>query len=140
MKIVPAIIAAFFITALVAAGMLIIGGNALINQNTIPLDNSPQTNTIETSSTQDQTSHTAVTDQQKIQQLHNLVQQYQAREKQYQTQLNDAAQRINQENQQMESYQQLLTALQRQGIIRITNDGQVLIPRRGGNNFSDGDN
>jgi uncharacterized protein with von Willebrand factor type A (vWA) domain len=133
MKIVPALLAAFLITAVVGAAMLVVGGNALFNQNTIPVTNSPQSVSAEASGP---VQGGQQAESQQIQQLQNLVQQYQQREKQYQTQLNDAAQRLNQDNQQLQSYQQLIDALQQQGIIRITTDGQVLIPRA---RFSDDD-
>lgn len=127
MKIFPAIIAALLITTLVGVAMLVVGGNAIFNTNTIPVTNSPQSSS-GTSATSAQTNLQPAS-QQQMQQLQNLVQQYQQREKQYQTQLNDAAQRLNQANQQVQSYQQLLSALQQQGVIRITADGQVLIPQ-----------
>jgi len=73
----------------------------------------------------------AQSDQTQVQQLDNLVQQYQQREKQYQAQLDIAAQRLNEADQQVQSYQQLLDELQQRGVIRITQDGQVFISRAG---------
>lgn len=121
MKIFPGILASLLITALVGAGMFVIGGNALLNNNTAPVSNSPQTAQAQGVS--------APSGQTQVQQLENLVQQYQQREKQYQAQLNTAAQRLNQANEQVQSYQQVLSALQERGVIQITNDGQILIPR-----------
>ncbi len=145
MKIIPAIFAALIITSLVGVAIFVVGANALFNQNTLPILNAPQTvsgaaaaagaagsaGTAGNAAVSQQTGQQA-----QLQQLENLVQQYQQREKQYQTQLNDAAQRVNQANQQVQQYQQLLEALQQQGVIRITADGQVLIPRSRG--FDDG--
>jgi hypothetical protein len=136
MKILPAIIAAFLITALVGMGMLVVGGNALFNQNTIPVTDSPQA--VGAASSGSQLNQPAA-DQLSVQQMQSLVQQYQQREKQYQAELNTAAQRLTQANQQAQSYQQVLEALAQQGIIRITADGQILIPRgRFGNSDNDG--
>ncbi len=145
MKIFPAIIAAFLITAMVGIAMLVVGGNALFNQNTVPVTNSPQV--VSGAGVSGQAVQPAA-DQQSVQQMQNLIQQYQQREKQYQSELNTAAQRLNQANQQVQSYQQLIDALQQRGIIRITSDGQVMIPRSrfgdsdggGGGFFGNGNN
>src|SRR5512142_1212411 len=147
MKIIPAIFAALIITALVGVAIFVVGANALFNQNTLPILNSPQTvsGAAAAAGAAGSAGNAAVSQQTgqqaQLQQLENLVQQYQQREKQYQTQLNDAAQRVNQANQQVQQYQQLLEALQQQGVIRITADGQVLIPRqRSDDNFFNGGN
>jgi hypothetical protein len=127
MKIIPALLAALLITVLVGAGIFVVGVNAFFNPNTVQVSNAPQAASAAGSDTQVSQN---LSDQQQIQQLQGLVQQYQQREKQYQDQLNTAAQRLNQDNQQLQSYQQLLGALQQAGIIRITSDGQVMIPRQ----------
>jgi uncharacterized protein YlxW (UPF0749 family) len=134
MKIFPALFAAMVITVLVGAAMFIIGANALFNKNIVPITNSPQAVSAAANPSQ---ANQPESEQQQIQQLQSLVQQYQQREKQYQAQINSAAQRLNQDNQQIQSYQQLLADLQQAGIIRITPDGQVIVPRQ---RFSGGDN
>ncbi len=123
MKIFPGLIASLLITVLIGAAMFLVGGNALLNPNTVPVSNSPQAVSA--------AANNAQANQPQVQQLESLVQQYQQREQQYQTQLNTAAQRLNQADQQLQSYQQLIDALQQQGVIRITSNGQVLIPRQG---------
>ncbi len=135
MKVIPAIFAALLITTLVGVGIMVVGANALFNQNTLPVLNSPQqavsgAAAAGTTGTTQQAGQQASQQQAQLQQMQNLVQQYQQREKQYQTQLNNAAQQLNQANQQVQQYQQLLEALQQQGVIRITADGQVMVPRQ----------
>jgi uncharacterized protein YlxW (UPF0749 family) len=131
MKTFPAIIFALLITAVIGVAMFMIGANALFNQNNVPVSNSPNTTNVSAAS--------STQDQQAITQMQDLINQYQTREKQYQSELNDAAQRLNQANQQLDqtnqqlqSYVQLLNELQNVGVIRITNDGRVLIPGGGG--------
>ena len=79
--------------------------------------------------------------QAQVAQLQSLVAQYQAREqqyrvreRQYQDQLNQAATQLQQTNAQLQQYQQILTALQQRGIIRIGSDGSIQLGR-----FSSGD-
>ena len=130
MKTIPAIIAAFVVTAVVAVSMLVIGGNALINQNRVPVSNAPKSASLQPVSNVNGSSVSASQSQdQQIQQLQSLVKQYQDREKTYQSRLNQAAQQLTQANQQVQAYQQVLNALQQRGIIQITNDGQILISR-----------
>ncbi len=59
----------------------------------------------------------------RIRQLESLVSQYQQRESQYQAQLEQA-------NQQLARYEDILNALQQRGLIRLTQDGQILLGRR----------
>jgi len=128
MKTLPAILFALGMTAVVAIAMLFIGGNALVNTNTTPVTNSPNTSNIAPASFS--------ADQTQLSQLQSLVSQYQAREKQYQQELADAVQRLNDANTQLNDantqlnqYQQLIQLLQQRGIIRITSDGQVFLGR-----------
>ncbi len=141
-KQIPALIAAFIITLIVAAGMLFIGGNALFNTNTVAVANSPnQTVNVSSGDPAPAGSQTA--------QLENLIAQYQQREKQYQAELQQANQQIQQANQQLQQqnqqlsqasqqlqqYQQLISALQQRGIIQIDSQGNVYIPRGGFGDF-----
>jgi peptidoglycan hydrolase CwlO-like protein len=132
MKPIPALIAALLITGIIAAGMFIIGGNALFNNNTVPTANSPAQ---AAKLAADPPSST--TAQAEVAQLQSLVSQYQAREKQYQSQLNQleqevnqSQQQLNQANQQVQQFESLLTELQNLGLIRIGNNGQIFV--RGG--------
>jgi cell shape-determining protein MreC len=134
MKTIPAVIFAVLITAVIGVVMFMIGANALLNKNSVPISNSPNTTTTNVSAA------VSTQDQQTIQQMQNLINQYQARDKQYQSELNDAAQRLSQANQQLdqtnqqlETYVQLINELQNFGVIRITNDGRVLIRGGSGN-------
>lgn len=135
MKPIPAILASLAITAVIAIGMLVIGANALLNPNTLPIVNAASSDPAAANAAPVQVSDpssastTMATLERQVSQLKDLVAQYQNREKQYQTQLTDAASQLNQANQQIQSYQQLLTVLQQRGIIRITQDGQIMLPR-----------
>jgi predicted Rossmann fold nucleotide-binding protein DprA/Smf involved in DNA uptake len=118
MKRLEAIIAAAIITGVVALCMLLIGVNALLNPNSVPVSDSPVTTALNSTST--------TVDPAQVTQLQSLVTQYQSREKQYQTQLDQA-------NTQLQQYQQVLIELQNAGVIQITSDGQILLRRgRGG--------
>ncbi len=114
MKRLEAIIAAAIITGVVAVCMLLIGINALLNPNSVRASDAPTSATLNMRS--------GGGDQTQISQLQNLIMQYQNREKQYQTQLDQA-------NAQIQQYQQVLAELQQSGVIRITNDGQILVRR-----------
>ena len=124
MKKLPAIVAAAIIALALGLSMFSIGANAFFNTNTRPVVDSPAAATAVAA-----TASTATTSDTQLSQLQALVQQYQDREKQYQTQLTDAAARIKTDEAQLAQYQQLVQALQDRGIIRITSDGRVLIGR-----------
>jgi uncharacterized protein HemX len=122
MKRLEAIIAAAIITGVVALSMLLIGINALINPNSVAVSDSPASTAV-SAATPNVT--TPGVDQAQIAQWQNLIAQYQGREKQYQAQLDQA-------NTQLQQYQQVLSELQRAGVIQITNDGHILLRRGGG--------
>lgn len=137
MKTIPALIAAFGITAVVAVAMLLIGANALFNPNAVQILNSPNkaaaASVVDAASSTTSTVNTSAIAQQNAQ-LHALVKQYQDREKQYQTELNQAAQQVTQANQAAsqasqaaQGYQNILAQLQQMGVIRITNDGRIQV-------------
>lgn len=133
MKTLPALLFALLITGVVGVTMMVIGGNALFNQNTVPLLNSPAVTTASVA--------TSSADAQSVDQLKQLVAQYQQREQDYQSRLSQAAQMIDQANQQLsqanqtiQSYDQLLSVLQQRGLIRIDNNGQIFIARGRGDN------
>jgi len=148
MKALPAILFALGITVVLALGMLVVGGNALLNQNTVPMANSPTTTVSANDPASPGSGPTAdtnpalQTDQQEIIQLQALITQYQAHEKQYQSELTDAAKRLSDANQQLDqanqqlsqssqavqNLQQILVQLQQAGVIRINRNGQISIP------------
>ncbi len=151
MKTFPAILFALATTAVIAFSLFAVGANALLNKNSTPVLNSPGVSAVSAASSQvDSQAVSAAADQQAQQQMQDqlnqrnqLVSQYQDREKQYQAQLKDAAQKLDdannqlaQANQQIEqasqmvtSYQNVLSELQRRGLIRITSDGRILVGR-----------
>lgn len=116
-----AFLAAFVITGIVALSMLVVGVNAAINPNGVAVSNSP-------AQAASKSSTTSSTDQaQQIAQLQNLVAQYQAREQQYQTALQNDNTQLNQAAQEMQMVQQLLVYLQNRGIIQIDSQGQITV-------------
>ncbi len=137
MKNLTALLASFLIAGTTGFAMFGIGGNALLNKNTVPMADSPPAGSA-ASAALDTSSASAQADPAiaatgaaaaQIRQLTDLVKQYQEREQQYQSQLDQAAQELNQESSQIQSYQQLLLELQARGVIAITQDGRILLPR-----------
>lgn len=114
-----ALLAAFAITICMAAGMLLVSGNALLNKNGIPVADSPAAATA--------TAEVRTAEQAQIQQLQSMLTEYQAREIKYQTELQSAGQDLQRANTQMQQYQMLLLALQNRGYISIDPAGQITI-------------
>ena len=112
-KTIPAFAAALGMTALIGLCLLAFGVNALLNRNTVPVQAAPL-------DSQPQAAPGAT-----LQQLQEQVAAYQARETQYQSQLQQAADQINQLTQQNQQYQNLVNSLQDSGVIQITQDGRV---------------
>jgi septal ring factor EnvC (AmiA/AmiB activator) len=141
MKQFTAIIAALFITGVIASTMFIVGGNALANKNTVPLLNSQSqastTNTTDVSAAaQTSAQAQAQADAQTLANAQNEINQLQTSLSQYQDRLNQAIQQINTDNTQLAQYQaefqqvqNLLTQMQSMGLITITNNGQIFIGR-----------
>ncbi len=127
MKRFRGLIAATFITGIVAVGMVGIGVNAISNTNTVPVSDSPaqavQSTQVSTKAAADQTTA-------QIDQLQNLIKQYQSREQQYQTEIKSLSQKLNDANATADQARQILQALQDRGIIQINRDGQIFL--RGG--------
>jgi uncharacterized protein YlxW (UPF0749 family) len=123
----PAILAALVITVLVGVGMLAIGGNALLNTASVPVQNLPDTGSQKIAN-----SVAPAADAAQVEQLKSLVSQYQQREQQYQNQLKEAQQQIDQASSEINQYQQLVQFLVNRGIIQVNSNGQILVPNRGG--------
>ncbi len=124
MKRLQGLIAATFITGIVALGMVGIGVNAVSNPNSVAVSNSPaKTAQVSANTATDQTSA-------QIDQLQNLIKQYQSREQQYQTEIKSLSQKLSDANGTADQARQILQALQERGIIQITQDGRILL--RGG--------
>ena len=124
-----ALLAAFLISLVVGLGMFVIGGNAALNQNGVPVSNSPAASNISNAGTG------AQTQQAQIEQLQSLVaqyqsreQQYQQREQQYQNQLASVQGQLDQATATIQQYQQVLIYLQRLGIIKVDQSGRILLP------------
>ena len=122
-KQIGALLSAILITGAIAVSMLVVGVNAMSNQNGTVVSNSPAS-----SSTTGST--TAPSDQVLIAQLQAEVAQYQAREQQYKAALDSDNQQLAQNASQIQMIQQLLSFLQRNGLIQINNQGQIFIPER----------
>ena len=140
MKAFPALLFSLAITAIIAFAMFIVGGNALLNTNSLPLLNSPAASGASNASVPSSDPKLAAAEQH-IADMQKLIDQYQARENQYQTELQQAAQKINdanaqldQTNQQLQVFEQVIMALQQRGVIRITQDGHIQL-LQGGNVF-----
>ena len=139
-KQLPALIASILMTGLIALVMFVTSANALFNPNSVAPANSPSANTGTT------TDAAASADQAQIQQLQDRIneyaqreqqyqqreQQYQQREQQYQQSLANDQTEVQQAERQMQQIQQLLAALQDRGLIRIQDNGTILITGRGG--------
>ncbi len=128
MKKFQALIAAVLITAMVGMGMLVIGVNALLNTNTVPVQNAPGA-----TATQAQPAANTVNAQDQ------QAQQYQDQIDQLQSQIQDLNNQLDQSSQQVQQLQGVLTALQQRGVIRIMPDGRILI-RQGGSGGDDDNN
>ena len=120
MKKLPALIAAFTVTALVALAMLMVGVNAFFNPSGVAASSDPVS-----------PQQIAVTgpDAQTIAQLQARIQEYQAREQQYQQQLDQARTQLGAANTDLVQYQQLVSSLQDMGVLRVDNNGNVSIGR-----------
>jgi peptidoglycan hydrolase CwlO-like protein len=125
-KQISAILAAFVITGFIALCMTVVGANALVNKNSVPVSNSPQA-TVVASTTNDPSAAAAQTE---IQQLEARINQYQQREQQYQQELQTAQQQIQTANSQIAQFQQLLQVMQQRGLIFIDQNGQIFLPGR----------
>jgi septal ring factor EnvC (AmiA/AmiB activator) len=130
-----ALFASLLVTGLLAAVMFVIGASAVLSRPAAPVNAASNVSAV--------TNNTAASSAE-TQQLRDLVNQYQAREKQLRAQLDDMNQQLNekdqqlaqandqlaQANQQIGQFQNLLEALQERGVIQITADGRIRIPAR----------
>jgi hypothetical protein len=135
MKRLRGLIAATFITVIIGLGMVAIGVNAASNSNSVPVSDSPKQVSADIPSNVVNISSSAA-DQSQIKQLQDTIQQYQAREKQYQdrekqyqTELAKVSQQMNDATAQADQLRQILMALQERGVINISSDGRISIPR-----------
>ncbi len=125
MKKLPAVIAVV-VTAL-AAGVIVlaIGVNAFLNTvRPAQASTAADTQAVSAAAAPD----TAQADAQ-IAQLEARIAEYQQREQQYQSQVNQLQDELQQANSGLNQYQVLFQDLQNMGVIRVSSDGQVSIPR-----------
>jgi septal ring factor EnvC (AmiA/AmiB activator) len=136
MKRLQGIIAATVVTIIVSLSMLVIGVNAATNTNSVPVNTSPAQASLASSTAADPSAQPASDSaqsaqlkamQDQIDQLQSLVKQYQSREQQYQTEIKSQAQKLAQDDQQANTFQQILMALQDRGLIQITRDGRIFV-------------
>ncbi len=114
-KHIPALIAAFVMTALIGVVMLALGANALFNKQASSAEAAAAATEIVTPD--------ALT----ADDLQALVAEYQVREGQYQAELTQAAEQLTQTNTELQQYQSLIAALQNAGVIQINANGQVMV-------------
>jgi len=137
MKRLQGLIAATLVTVIIGLGMVAIGVNAASNADSVPVSDSPaQAATAAATSSQVVNVSNTAADQSQIKQLQDTIQQYQNREKQYQdrekqyqTELAKVTQQMNDATAQAQQLQQILVALQQRGVIQISDDGRISIPR-----------
>jgi peptidoglycan hydrolase CwlO-like protein len=130
-KQLPALIAAVLMTVFIALVMVVTSANALLNKNAVDPSNSASTSAA--------TEAASNASQAQIKQLQDRINEYAQREQQYQQREQQAQQTISNDQQQLQQaalqvqqIQQLLSALQDRGLIRIQNNGTILITGRGG--------
>ncbi len=111
--------AAVFMTACLGLIMFALGGAALLNRNGVTASN--------TTAGQPKAAEVSAQQAAQVQQLQDLVAQYQAREKQYQQREQQYQSQLDQANTQLQQAKSLLDYLQSRGIIFIGSDGRVLV-------------
>ncbi len=142
MKKIPAFLAALLITGVVGLVMLGIGGSALMNTKSVPVQNSQTSPSVFTATAQaqnvlvsapvDQTqtqaelaAYKAQLDQ-AIQRINDANSQIQS----LQAQLDQANAAVNAANTTAQNYQNILVQLQQRGLIVIGSDGTITIRGR----------
>lgn len=120
-KQIVALLAAMLITGTIAMSMLVIGVNAMTNQNGTTVSNSLASSAAAGSipSASDQA--------QQIAQLQSEVAQYQAREQQYKAALDSDNTQLAQTASEVQMIQQLLSYLQNRGLITIDSQGKIYV-------------
>jgi peptidoglycan hydrolase CwlO-like protein len=121
-KNIAVLTAALAMTIFISVAVLAFGVNAILNQNGTTTAQAAGLTSTEATSSQ------AASDQALIDQLQAQISEYQSREAQFQSELSNAADQINQLNQQTQQYQFLFNELQNAGVIGVTRDGRVFIP------------
>ena len=122
-KQIGALLAAILITGSIAMSMLVVGVNAMTNQNGTAASNTPAAVAAAGSTT-------TSSDQALIAQLQAQVAQYQTREQQYQAALSSDNAQLTQAASELQTIQHLLAFLQSHGLISIDSQGQITVTGR----------
>ncbi len=116
MKHASAITTALIITAIIALGIMVVGVSAFTNKNVVPLQNSPNASSANSSANSstniDQSSASTSSQVQQLQQ-----------------QVNDLQSQLSQASQVIAQYQNLLLVLQQRGVISIDTKGNIYLPQ-----------
>jgi signal transduction histidine kinase len=112
MKHASAITTALIITAIIGLGIMVIGVSAFTNKNVVPIQNSPNATTANSSVNTAQSSSATSSQVQQLQQ-----------------QVNDLQSQLSQASQVISQYQNLLLVLQQRGVISIDSNGNILLPQ-----------
>ncbi len=133
-KQLPALVAAILMTAFIALIMVVTSANALLNKNGVDPSNSASVGTSTSTDSVSSTSQAQIKQlQDRINEYAQREQQYQQREQQYQQTIGSDQLQLQQAAVQFQQIQQLLSALQDRGLIRIQNNGTILITGQAGN-------
>jgi TolA-binding protein len=116
MKHASAITTALIITAIIGLGIMVIGVSAFTNKNVVPLQNSLNASTANSST------GSSVNTAQSSGSTTAQVQQLQQQVSDLQSQLDQASQIVTQ-------YQNLLLVLQQRGVISIDSHGNIYLPQ-----------
>jgi len=111
---IPALITAFGVTVLLGIVMIALGANAFFKTNLINAKAATNVETIDLASASPE-------------EIQALIEQFQKREAQYQTELEQAASQINDANSQIAGYQSILGQLQALGVIQVNANGQISV-------------
>jgi signal transduction histidine kinase len=126
MKHASAITTALIITAIIGLGIMVISVSAFTNKNTVPLQNSPNASTANST-----TSPSANTNTNSAPLSGSTASQIQ----QLQQQVNDLQSQLSQASQAISQYQNLLLVLQQRGVISIDSNGNIYIPQGASGSF-----
>jgi uncharacterized protein YlxW (UPF0749 family) len=124
-----ALMIAFGMTLMLILGMCVIGGAAVLNPNGVPVSQAASDAKVAGQADVAVVSNaSAQADlQTRVSQLESLVSQYQQREKQYQSELNTVQSQLDESQAQVTQYQQILQFLVDRGVLRVNNNGQLML-------------
>ena len=118
MKKTPALIAAFLVTSIIGVAMTGVALSPLLDRSTAGATPAAQ---VVPAAGITSPSYT------EVQQLQARISEYQAREQQYRSLLEDANQQVQALSNEMQQEQQLISGLQQMGILQVDQNGQVTV-------------